>query len=43
MTIRVIHILGLILRMIIAPFKYAGKEKSERISGYKKAFNLYIK
>lgn len=40
--VRVIHILGLILRILTMDLFYKGKEKYQRKSGYKKSFLLYF-
>jgi len=41
--IRIIHIAGIALRIGLTGILYQGKEKKERLSGYKRAFKLYVK
>lgn len=40
--IRIIHLIGLFLRLILTPFLYKGLEKEQRKKGYKKAFKLMV-
>ena len=40
--VRIIHIIGLLLRMIFVNITYSGKEKSQRRKGYGKSLMLYI-
>jgi hypothetical protein len=42
-VIRIIHIAGIALRIGLTGILYQGKEKKERLSGYKRAFKLYTK
>ncbi len=41
--IKFIHIFGLFLRLFFTLLFYKGREKEERLSGYKKAIKLYLK
>ncbi len=40
--VRIIHILGLIFRLLFAPLFYHGREKTERKKGYYKSLKLYL-
>ena len=41
--IKFIHLTGLLLRIFFTPIIFNGKEKRERLNGYKKALKLYFK